>query len=532
MRTFLAYVVLSVIAVSLYAGVAAARGHSGFALDDAWIHQTYARNWAETGQLAYIVGQPSAGSTAPLWTWLISFAYRLRIDPYLWTLLLGALSLALSATALARLADRLMPDRKTFARLIGVACVFEWHMLWAAASGMETMLFIALALWVIDRAFANARGWSMGALGGLLILTRPEGLVLIGLAAVVLLTRLDHGGPKSLVSFRAASRREISPRKDQDFSSQKNAPRNDSLRSYKDFFVMLITTLVVVAPGALINYQASGTFFPNTFYAKQQEYASLMSSASIWLSSIGNMIVAPLAGAGFLLLPGVLIWLLVNRSIVRFKSQWVRALPLIWIGLHIFIYAVRLPVAYQHGRYLMPIIPIVLLYGFAGISTLAPLRGAVRVGLDRRSASQKSMRLIAWAMIASIAIVLIAFIPIGAAAFATDVAIIDAEMVQVAHWLSINTPPDALVAAHDIGAIGYFARRPLIDLAGLISPEVIPIIRDEDQLRRLIETRQASYLVTFPDWYPALLRSSMFTAVFSGDSIFSPQHLTVYAVRP
>ena len=476
--------VAALFSVSLYVFFASRLQTIGFPLDDAWIHQTYARNWAETGQLAYIVGQPSAGSTAPLWTFLISLAYRLRIDPFVWTSILGALSLALSASVLARLANRLMPDRKNFARLIGVACVLEWHMLWAAASGMETMLFIALALLVIDRSFANARAWSIGALGGLLILTRPEGLVLMGLVAVILLTRLDHGGPK-------------------------------------EFLIFLITTFVVVAPGALINVQASGTFFPNTFYAKQQEYASLMSSALIWLSSIGSMISAPLAGAGFLLLPGVLVWLWVNRSSVRIKSQWVYVLPLIWIGAHIFIYALRLPVAYQHGRYLMPIIPIGLLYGFAGIS----------IGLDRRSGSGKAMRLIARTLIASIAIVLIAFIPIGAAAFATDVAIIDDEMVQVARWLSINTPPDALIAAHDIGAIGYFARRPLIDLAGLISPEVIPIIRDEDQLGRLIETRQAAYLVTFPDWYPALLRDPQFTPVFSGDSNFSPQHLTVYAVR-
>jgi hypothetical protein len=496
MRSFLAYVVLSVIAVGVYVGVAASRGHSGFALDDAWIHQTYARNWAETGQLAYIVGQPSAGSTAPLWTLVISLAYRVRIDPYLWTMFLGALSLALSATILARLADRLIPNRKNLARLIGVACVLEWHLIWAAASGMETMLFIALALIVIERSFATARGWSIGILGGLLISTRPEGLVLIGLVAVMLLSRSEHGGFKEVLS-------------------------------------LLIATLVVSAPSALLNYQASGTFFPNTFYAKQQEYAGLMSSASIWLSSIGSMIIAPLAGAGFLLLPGVLIWMLVNRSSVRSKDQWVYALPLVWIGAHAFIYAVRLPVAYQHGRYLIPIIPIVLLYGLAGISTLV-LPRAAPIGLDHRStrSAGQTRRLIARVLSASIVIVLIAFIPIGAAAFATDVAIIDDEMVNVAQWLSSHTPPAALIAAHDIGALGYFARRPLIDLAGLISPEVIPIIRDEQQLGQLIETRSASYLVAFPDWYPVLLRAPLFTAVYSGDSIFSPQHLTVYSVRP
>ena len=39
----------------------------------------------------------------------------------------------------------------------------------------------------------------------------------------------------------------------------------------------------------------------------------------------------------------------------------------------------------------------------------------------------------------------------------------------VAQWLDRNTPPNALIAAHDIGAMGYFARRPPLDLAGLIS---------------------------------------------------------------
>ncbi|HZY44240.1 MAG TPA: hypothetical protein VFF70_05755, partial [Anaerolineae bacterium] len=273
LRRPIIFLIIAFINVALYVGVSASRGHVGYPLDDAWIHQTYARNWAETGQLAYVIGQPSAGSTSPLWTLLISLAYRLNIDPVAWTLLLGALCLALSASLLARIADRLLPNRKLIAWLVGLACLFEWHMIWATASGMETMLFIALALIVIDRLLADARAWSIGFFGGLLILTRPEGLLLIGLAALLLLTRSANGGPK-------------------------------------EFLLTIIIALVVVTPGALINFQASGTFFPNTFYAKQQEYAELMSSASIWLTSIGNMIGAPFVGSQVLLLPGVFYWLI------------------------------------------------------------------------------------------------------------------------------------------------------------------------------------------------------------------------------
>ena len=248
----------------MYAGLAASRSFSGYPLDDAWIHQTYARNWAETGQLAYVVGLPSAGSTAPLWTLWLSVAYRLQIDPYLWTMLLGALTLAISAWLLSRLADRLLPARSGVSWLVGLACVLEWHLIWAAASGMETLLFIALALALIDRVWAESSGWIIGVLGGLLILTRPEGLLLF---ALVLAGMLIRSGRAGLIEVAKA----------------------------------VVAFLIVLAPGAYFNLQASGSIFPNTFYAKQSEYAELMSTLPIWLNSIGNMLIAPLAG-GLLLL--------------------------------------------------------------------------------------------------------------------------------------------------------------------------------------------------------------------------------------
>ncbi|MBK6898912.1 MAG: hypothetical protein IPH09_06465 [bacterium] len=45
-------------------------------------------------------------------------------------------------------------------------------------------------------------------------------------------------------------------------------------------------------------------------------------------------------------------------------------------------------------------------------------------------------------------------------------------------WLRDNTPPDAVVAALDIGALGYASERRVMDLAGLVSPEVRSLGRD------------------------------------------------------
>jgi hypothetical protein len=99
---------------------------------------------------------------------------------------------------------------------------------------------------------------------------------------------------------------------------------------------------------------------------------------------------------------------------------------------------------------------------------------------------------------------LLAFWGLGARTYAQDVAVIESEMVDTARWVANNTKPDVLVAAHDIGALGFFGGRRLIDLAGLVSPEVIPFMRDEAQLSGFLDAQAANYLVTFPDWYPQL----------------------------
>lgn len=110
---------------------------------------------------------------------------------------------------------------------------------------------------------------------------------------------------------------------------------------------------------------------------------------------------------------------------------------------------------------------------------------------------------------------------LGAKAYAEDVAIIESEMVTTANWIQQNTPPDAIIAAHDIGALGYFSQRDIVDLAGLISPDVIPFIRDETQLANYVDTQKAEYLMTFPDWYPELVERSIL--IYHSTGTFSPQ---------
>jgi len=287
----------------------------------------------------------------------------------------------------------------------------------------------------------------------------------------------------------------------------------------------VIGLAIPLAPWMAFNWLTSETLLPNTFYAKQREYAELLAAISFPQRAV-QVFAQPFIGPLVLLLPGLLAALLrmapagagpLARRMAR-PETWPRLVPLAWAITHLATYALRLPVTYQHGRYEIPVIPVFIVLGAGGMARLLRLNDAgMRVRVFSRVA------------ILSIGITLLAFVAVGARAYATDVSIIEGEMVHVARWLDANAAPGDLTAAHDIGAIGYFSRQPLLDLAGLVSPEVIPFIRDQARLDALMRQRGAAFLVTFPSWYPRL--TGHLSPVFAGSAVQAPEHLTVYRLR-
>ena len=463
----------ALIVVVATAGVVAyvvASGGAGFPLDDAWIHQVYARNLAQRGEWAFTPGQPSAGSTSPLWTVMIALGYALGLPYRAWALVLGALCLAATGMLGARVAERLFPGVRRVGVLTGLCIALEWHLVWAAASGMETALFGALSMGVValalapvsqeGRGFRGAawRGATLGLVGAALTATRPEGALLVALAALAAFAarwgRLDAG--LRWVGGVAAG------------------------------------WLVGIAPAAWLNLSLSGSVLPNTSAAKQAEYAILLQWP--YLQRLLDVTRQLLAGAAAALLPG-LVWAAATRVRESGQGFGLRALlPAAWALALLMLYAARLPVTYQHGRYVIPALPPLIVTGVGGTLLLL---AAGRRALWGRVLS-RSLALAA-------AGVLAVFWGVGLRLYATDVAIIETEMVAAARYLAESIPPDALLAVHDIGAVGFFAPRPILDLAGLVSPEVIPIIHDEAALLALMEARGAAYLMTFPGWYPHIV---------------------------
>lgn len=473
-RHLLILAVASALSLGIYLIVSALTYRIGFPLDDAWIHLTYARNLAARGEWAFTPGVPSAGSTAPLWSALLALGFLLRLAPHLWTYCLGGIFLFAQAALAELSARRLLTSYRPRLPLIGLFFVFEWHLTWSAASGMETLLYAFLVtLILVLLTEPTPRPLTLGLLTALSIWVRPDGLTLLGPAVLTLALR-----------FRPFS----------------------SLTRFLIGFGFLFGLYL------LFNLKLSGNPFPNTFYAKQAEYAAWQANPLV--EKLGKSLLQLLTGPILVLLPGLFVWL--ARS-ARERDYGTLA-GMIWLAGFFLIYALRLP-PYQHGRYLIPAMPGLFLWSLLGAAKIF-----------EKTAARPMVRLTRAGWIAVVALVTVGFVGLGARSYAQDVAYIESEMVVTAQWVDANLPPGALIAAHDIGALGYFDHHRLIDLAGLVSPDVIPFLRDEARLAEYLDRQGAEYFIAFPGLYPALTARS--ELVFSADGVFAPalggENLAVY----
>lgn len=451
----------------------------GFPLDDSWIHLTYARNLAQHGEWAFRLGERSAGSTSPIWTVLLSVGFLLDLAPYVWTYLLGWVVLTLLAVYAENITRRLVPSYQSRIPWAGLFFVFAWHLTWSAVSGMETLLHGLIILVVLGTLLSGSRRYvALGVLTGLSVWVRPDGLTLLGpILFVALMTETTW-----------------------------HLRREAIWKTLIGFGSMFL-------PYALFNLALSGTPMPNTFYAKQAEYQAYWWSKTL-VDRLSNYAWPLLASPFVALLPAAWMWLAKNVQ----ARNWAVIASLIWFLGYIGIYFMSLP-AYQHGRYIIPAFPILYLWGILGF-------------LEFVSAPEKNKHLVfLWQI--TLVVLAAAFQWIGARQNAYDVFWIESEMVTTAKWVQANLSPDARLAVHDIGALGYYVQNPLVDMAGIITPEVVDFIRDQPKLAEYLDSRSVDYLIAFPGLYSQLTagRESLFEAGLELESLHFDENMHVYRWR-
>jgi arabinofuranosyltransferase len=422
----------------------------GFPLDDAWIHLVYARNLALSGSWSFQNNDLTAGSTAPLWTMILALAFWITNNPYCTAFVTGIASLIGLAYISQKLSEEWIRTASSFP-LVGVFIAAEWHLTWASVSGMETIFFCFMVmLFFYNISRTNSRNWfTAGIIAALATWTRPDGITLL---LPVGLMWMGRGFRKDLL--------------------------------IKFFIGWLPLAIAYIA----FNQCLGGHLWPNTFYAKQMEYAILQSQPI--LTRLSNALSQPFIGPATILIPGLLFF--VAKNIL--KKDWLVISCISWVLVYILIYALLLAVTYQHGRYIIPVIPMIIVIGLLGTQELAESILSRRV----QNLTRFSIRFLCIGL-------LFVFSILGAITYARDVSIIETQMVEMATWISENAPENAQIAAHDIGALGYFGERRIIDLGGLIQTNIIPFMRDEAAISNYLSSQNVDYLMTFPAWYPTLV---------------------------
>ncbi|HEV2577568.1 MAG TPA: hypothetical protein VGU25_10190 [Acidobacteriaceae bacterium] len=75
-----------------------------------------------------------------------------------------------------------------------------------------------------------------------------------------------------------------------------------------------------------------------------------------------------------------------------------------------------------------------------------------------------------------------------------------ADYVNIAEWINRNTPSNATIEASEIGTLGWYTHRPVIDILGLTNPKNSDHIAHKDVTSWLSEDRPAYIVVHHPLW--------------------------------
>jgi arabinofuranosyltransferase len=369
----------------------------------------------------------------------------------------------------------------------GMVVATNGRMVWAGLSALETCLFATLSLAAIGAHLSDrvARRYRLrtAVLFGLAALSRPEGYLLFALAMADAVLQ----GPKSETQSPEQGARDT-----------QYAIRNTQyvFRILYSIWRVLPAALVfaaIVLPYLVFSLRTSGHLLPNTYHAKavvdfvpDRDFLSIAARYLI----LDNPLLLPfyVLGIGALLRRAPLL------------SSWSAGLPVVYAFLHAALY--------QHGRYLIPLIPsnaVISLAGLLEARRLAQRRGWRWRGLftpGRAGAVLIGLLVVAgtgWRL------------PEMMNAYAWNVDNINRMHVSLGEWAKAHTPPDAVLALNDIGAIAYVSERTVVDLAGLVTPEVVPLLNAPDRDERLVELmaeRGVGYVVIFPDWFPDLAARS------------------------
>ncbi len=434
---------------------------TGIHLEDALITDRYAENLALGRGFAFNPGEPVLGTTTPLFTLVLAGLAALFGTESIPALARAVLVVAGVGTVLATArALRALAVGEAAAAIAAFAVALHPDVLWTTAGGMETMVVLcgmATSLW----ALARAKATTAAVISGLLVLVRPDAAVWAGLVLAALAVMRRRRVLWDVAAFA-----------------------------------------LVVAPWMVYATVTFGSPVPASVTAKSvlvgaPDALRLMRPTTLrtYAPWIAGWLPFPWAGAATLV-PfafglGVVIvgWIRLVRSGVR-PAAWVLAafppafaavlyagqaprgfpwygLPATWALLALFAIGAEAAARWIARRTPGGSWRIAQAGGFAAAIVLIGAWGAEVVRTVRYEKTFQENE--------------------------------TATRRAIGHWIDAHARPDASVAMEAIGYQGTYARRRVIDLAGLVTPEVTRFRRtsasNAEVYRRTFDAFRPDYIV-------------------------------------
>jgi arabinofuranosyltransferase len=470
-------------------------------LDDAFISFRYARNLANGLGLVFNAGERVEGYTNFLWTLLLAASYKLGTDIVLASQALALLAAVGTLFLLALLGKHVFADRDQPFLWIAIPVV-----LFAAfgsqaryvVSGMETLLFTFLVTLAIYAFLYHGPSFLGGVAFALAAMTRPEGVMYFALAAGY-----------AIVAPRLAG---------------EQRPRLKGIGSLVAGFLLLYGSYFLWRTGYY------GYLLPNTFYAKASgfQWLRLQRGWQILLQVVSSSSLLPvLIPAVFALFPlrrdrpWPFFALMVGATIVYFC--FVGGDFVVWFG----------------PRFLMPILPVLLLLAAEGLRRLSGVRFVP--GRQRRTVQLALAVFLfvnaVWASwptaFLSKGVVsgllqkgasILAGYPLGA--FSVQMQ----GWAEMGKWIAANTPPEATIATDAAGLVPFYSQRTTIDMFGLTDLHIahLPLPLTADSIVAHEKYDPGYVLERGPDYIFSSWLDTQGNAVSAGLSSVEPEFSARY----
>ncbi|HMQ68934.1 MAG TPA: hypothetical protein PKC58_08080 [Ignavibacteria bacterium] len=454
-------------------------GQMGVPLDDTWIHFRFADNFSHGYFYQYNTGEYTAGTTSPLYVIVLGMTSFIIKNYIINSLFLSFLFYLLSCIYIYRTSLLIFKNNsadpvgfssfkisaENFALLISLVTAITGRVVWSAMSGMETTMFMFFSILGVYYHIKNLKDGKFTIFPALLFalatVSRPEGFLLSALYFFdVIMISLNE-------------------------------------KNFKDIFFKFISALLIFGmitfPYLIFSYNISGHFFPNTFRGQGggtnyfPDLTFLRIAFTLFFRD--NLITGLLYVFAFIFYLKRIRYYFSKLRYLNLIFLWVLVLPLVM--------SVLIPNWRHHVRYMIPLIPFINLITVYLMFYILDLKFA---GFLKKYMNNVK-RVTAVLLIFSVPYFLVFAVALG-----KNTDNINSQQVKLAKWVSQNVGRNETIAINDIGAITFLNGNKIIDMAGLVTPEILRyrqyMWKDNlDSLNYLLKKNNVSYIIIYDHWF-------------------------------